>query len=146
MGGIQQCCFEEKKFNRKYGLKRLTSSKLIDNTSLVLKNYQKNKKKSPHKKINKNNSDIQLNELLTENNIISNKETQNNNYKNKKEYLDGIQNTYTFNKLKKKNKNKSSSVDISNPIMRKKTYDINDESSHFTKNTSEYKKKNISKR
>ena len=141
MGGIQQCCFEEKKFNRKYGLKRLTSSKLIDNTSLVLKNYQKNKKKSPHKKINKNNSDIQLNELLTENNIISNKETQNNNYKNKKEYLDGIQNTYTFNKLKKKNKNKSSSVDISNPLMRKKTYDINDESSHFTKNTSEYKKK-----
>ena len=145
MGGIQQCCFEEKKYNRKYGLRRLTNSKVIDNTSLVLKNYQKNKKKSPRKKINKNNSDIQLTELMTESNIISNKETQNNNHKNKKEYLDGIQNTYTFNKFKKKNKNKSSSVDISNPIIRKKTYDINDESSHFSKNSSEYRKKKFLK-
>ena len=74
MGVLQPCCFEDKRTNRKNGLIRLTNkNKIIDNTSNLLKNYQKNKKRQFNKKNTVNNnshSNIQLNDMISEDTII----------------------------------------------------------------------------
>ena len=143
MGGIQQCCFEEKRYNRKNGLLRLTNrNKLIDNTSFLLRNYQKSKKKSPKEIDKNNNSDIQINGIITENNVISNKETQNKKNNNQtKSDNNEIDNTYKINKSNKKKKNKSSSVDCSNTIIRTNTFDLSKEKSKSSHNNNIFHKK-----
>ena len=125
---MQPCCFEQKR--NKNGFKRLIKGQIINNTSLTLANYNKNKKKSSkQKELNKTNSQIYLTGTINKGTPEKIKKNNNN-----------IQNTYTFNKSKK-NKNKSSSVDSSKQIKRKNTYDANDEGSNFNKNNNKFKKK-----
>ena len=139
MGSIQQCCFEDKKF-RNNGFKRLKGRNTIDKTSNNLINHKKNKNNSLNKKeINKNNSDVNLTEIKTKTNKGIPK------CKNKKEYINDIQNINTFNKRNKKKKNKSSSVEVSNPIIRKNTYDGNNKSSNSTNNNGVNRKRKFVK-
>ena len=139
MGSIQQCCFEDKKF-RNNGFKRLKGRNTIDKTSNNLINHKKNKNNSLNKKeINKNNSDVNLTEIKTKTNKGIPK------CKNKKEYINDIQNINTFNKRNKKKKNKSSSVEVSNPIIRKNTYDGNNKSSNSTNNNNINRKRKFVK-
>ena len=139
MGSIQQCCFEDKKF-RNNGFKRLKGRNTIDKTSNNLINHKKNKNNSLNKKeINKNNSDVNLTEIKTKTNKGIPK------CKNKKEYINDIQNINTFNKRNKKKKNKSSSVEVSNPIIRKNTYDGSNKSSNSTNNNNINRKRKFVK-
>ncbi len=112
MGGFQYCCFEQKKFRDKNNIIRLTNNKIVGNTPLNLKNHQKLKRGSSEKYDNsKNNSDIELNKVTTENNFFSNKENKKKKFKNLKNIKN---NEDSFNKFKKKKKNKSTSVDCPN--------------------------------
>ena len=147
MGVIQPCCFEDKRGNRNNGLIRLTNKKqIIDNTSNILKNYQKSKRKQFNKKNIVNISDhsnIQLTEMTCENNSISKKETPNKKKKNKLNIdIDDKKDRYSFNGSNKRKKNRNASMDTSNPVMRKRLSNINDEKSKSAKiNT--FHKKNI---
>ena len=138
MGGIQQCCFEEKRYIKKRGLIRLTNRKI--------NNYQKYKKKSSNENNKNNNSDIQLNGIITENNIIPNKETQktktNSQKKNDKNEINKI---YNFNKHKKNKNNKSSSVDSSKTVIRKSTFDLTEDKSKNSSNNNIFHKKKFMK-
>lgn len=112
MGGFQYCCFEQKKFRDKNNIIRLTNNKIVGNTPLNLKNHQKLKRGSSEKYDNsKNNSDIELNKVTTENNFFTNKENKKKKFKNLKNIKN---NEDSFNKFKKKKKNKSTSVDCPN--------------------------------
>ena len=112
MGGFQYCCFEQKRFRDKNNIIRLTNNKIVGNTPLNLKNHQKLKRGSSEKYDNsKNNSDIELNKVTTENNFFSNKENKKKKFKNLKNIKN---NEDSFNKFKKKKKNKSTSVDCPN--------------------------------
>ena len=145
MGVLQPCCFEDKRTNRKNGLIRLTNkNKIIDNTSNLLKNYQKNKKRQFNKKNTANNnshSNIQLNDMISEDTIISNKESKSKK-KRKKLELDINENedVYSFNKSKKRKKNRNSSMDITNPVTRKNMYEHNYEKSKSIKFNTFYRK------
>ena len=142
MGGIQQCCFEEKRYNKKKGLLRLTNRITINDTSSILRNYQKNKKKSFKENNKNNNSDIQY---ITEKNIISNKDTQKTKM-NKKNDKNEINKTHNFNKFKKNKNNKSSSVDCSKTVTRRKnTFDLTEEKSKIANNNNIFHKKNFMK-
>ena len=144
MGGIQQWCFEEKSINQRNGLKRLTqNNKIIDNTSHILKDYQKNKKKAMYNKhINKQNtSDLQLTDFNLYENILQKKEITNKKGKNKLiSDSDDALPTYTFNKIKKKKKNKSSSVDNAKSLIRENSCDLTDDNTNIQNDA----KKNIS--
>ena len=138
MGVIQPCCFEDKRGNRKNGLIRLTNKKqIIDNTSNILKNYQKSKRKQFNKKNTVNisgHSNIQLTEMTSENNSISKKETPNKKKKNKLDIdIDGKKDTYSFNGTNKRKNNRNASMDTSNPAMRKRLSNKNDEKSKSAK-------------
>lgn len=126
MGGIQQCCFED----RKNGLRRLINKKKLINEPLRRK-IQKSKKR-PEKEVNKNNSDNQLKGKISGENIKLNKETKNKNINNQKiDDLYEISNSYTINKYKKKKKYKSSSLDCSKILKRKNTFDVNEEKPNY---------------
>ena len=145
MGVLQPCCFEDKRTNRKNGLIRLTNkNKIIDNTSNLLKNYQKNKKRQFNKKNNANNnshSNIQLNDMISEDTIISNKESKSKKKRKKLELdINGNEDVYSFNKSKKRKKNRNSSMDITNPVTRKNMYEHNYEKSKSIKFNTFYRK------
>ena len=143
MGGIQQCCFEEKRYNKKKGLLRLTNRRIINDSSPILRNYQKNKKKSS-KENNRNNNSVQINEIINENNIISNKETQKAKNSNQKKNDKNIK-THNFKKYKKNKNYKSSSVDCSKTVTRKSTFDLTEEKSKIANNNNIFHKKNFMK-
>ena len=150
MGVIQPCCFEDKRNNRRNGLMRLTkNNRIIDNTSHILKNYQKNKKKlSKQNSIinNNNHSNIQLNEIISEDTMISNKDSSENKTRNKSKIeFDEKEGIYSFSKLNKKKKNKSTSVDYSNPANRKNSFDLKEEKSRSCKINTTFYKKNFMK-
>ena len=150
MGVIQPCCFEDKRNNRRNGLMRLTkSNRIIDNTSRVLKNHQKNKKKlSKQNSVtnNNNHSNIQLNEIISEDTIISNKESSEKKPRNRSKIeFDEKEGIYSFSKLNKKKKNKSISVDCSNPVIRKNSFDLKEEKSRSCKINTTFYKKNFMK-
>ena len=127
MGGIQQCCFEEKKNHR---LIRLTNnSKIIAKTQRkknLINNYNKNKKRLLNEKNEdkeNNSSDILQTGDSTEENVMP-KKKENENKINKNKYkneIDDEKSNHTFNKIKRNEKNKSSSVD--NPLKRKNSCD-----------------------
>ena len=150
MGVIQPCCFEDKRNNRRNGLMRLTkSNRIIDNTSRVLKNHQKNKKKlSKQNSVtnNNNHSNLQLNEMISEDTVISNKESSEKKPRNRSKIeFDEKEGIYSFSKLNKKKKNKSISVDCSNPVIRKNSFDLKEEKSRSCKINTTFYKKNFMK-
>ena len=143
--GVIIPCFEDKKGNHGIGLRRLTNKKqIIDNTSNILKNYQKNKKRQFNKKNNINSkSNDQITEMTSESNEISNKETPNRKKRNKLDIeIDENVDLYSFNISKKRKKNRNSSMDTSIPVIRKKLYNKDDEKSKSAKNTT-FQKKNL---
>lgn len=87
------CCFEEKRKNKNNAMKGKTKN-IINNTSLLLNNYKKNKNKNKslvkNKKNKKNEND--LNDLTTEISIV------NNNVK----YGEKVKNIYEIKNKKKK--------------------------------------------
>ena len=123
MGGIQPCCFEERKSNRKNGIMRLTKenkrlSNPVINNGLFKKYQTNNKGKSLNKKKNNeekknNNSDIQYKGMSKNSKSKLNMEKQNRI---------NIKETSKNKNRKKGSKNhKSSSID--NPLMRSNTFD-----------------------
>ena len=150
MGVIQPCCFEDKRNTRRDGLIRLTkNNRIIDNTSHILKNYQKNKKKLSKQKSVKNNnnhSNIQLNEIISEDSEISNIESSEKKTRKKSKFdFDEKEGIFSFSKLNKKKKNKSTSVDCSNPAIRKNSFDLKEEKSISCKINTNFYKKNFMK-
>ena len=148
MGVIQPCCFEDKR-NKRNGLMRLTkNNQIIDNTSRIFKNYQKNKKKLTKQKsiTNNNHSNIQLNEIISEDTTIFNKESYEKKTRFKSRFeFDEKEGIYSFSKLNKKKKNKSTSVECSNPAIRKKNFNLKQEKSKSCKINTTFYKKNFMK-
>ena len=116
MGGIQPCCFEERKNNRKNGIMRLTNkrkSNPIINSDLF-KKFKSNKGKSSNKSKEEkknNNSDIQYRGISQNSKSKLNKEKKNIN-----------SNETSKNKNRKKNIKNHKSSSIDNPLMRSNTF------------------------
>ena len=126
MGGIQQCCFEKGRNNKKNGLIRLTNNKIIKKnptSDTLLKNYSTNNKKRLQNEIKKKNySDMQLTGVSPSKNFILNKEETKNGIKIKKNRYkidnnddNDEKSTNTFDKSKEKKKAKCSSVENRSP-------------------------------
>ena len=126
MGGIQQCCFEKGRNNKKNGLINLINNKIIKKnptSDTLLKNYSTNNKKRLQNEIKKKNySDMQLTGVSPSKNFILNKEETKNGIKIKKNRYkidnnddNDEKSTNTFDKSKEKKKAKKSSVENRSP-------------------------------
>ena len=116
MGGIQPCCFEERKNNRKNGIMRLTNKRKSNPiiNSDIFKKFKSNKGKSSNKSKEEkknNNSDIQYRGISQNSKSKLNKEKKNIN-----------SNETSKNKNRKKNIKNHKSSSIDNPLMRSNTF------------------------
>ena len=148
MGALQQCCFEDR--IRKKGIIRLiNNNNIIDNTTNLLRNYQKNKKKPKNKQkeeTKNNNSYTPPKGENPEVGIILNNETsikipENQNINEN----DDIHSSYTYNKIIRKRKNKSCSMDCSKSTVRSNTFNFKKKNGKTDDNEKIYHKKDFMK-